>query len=103
MLALTDSALKAVRQVLTRTGESGLRIEVASLGCFGLDYHLDLDHEAREDDEVIDCGGFNVFVDSASWLLLEGTEVDFDEQKAGFIFHNPQAASRCRGCDHPSC
>lgn len=101
MLALTDSAVDAVRRVLTSSedGATGLRIMVSSGGCSGFQYQMGLESAAQEGDKVYEFGDVKVFVDPSSQELLEGVQVDFVEELAGsgFVFNNPNAASKC-GC-----
>ena len=104
MIALTDSALDAVRRVLEDADDvaGGLRISVETGGCSGYRYKLELEAEPLDGDAVVDFSGVKVFVDSDSWPLLDGTEMDFvnDEDGAGFMFTNPNA--KC-GCGKSSC
>jgi iron-sulfur cluster assembly protein len=106
MLALTDSALDAVRQVLAKITDegTGLRIAVQTGGCSGYRYSLAIDSAVQDGDEVIEFPGVTVFIDADSWSLLDGAEVDFVESVsgAGFVFNNPNAKSSC-GCGKSFC
>lgn len=106
MIALTDNALGAVRRVIedTEAGAAGLRISVEQGGCSGYLYRLGLEAEPSDGDAVVDFEGVKVFVDAASWPLLDGAEVDFVEslEGAGFVFNNPNAKAKC-GCGKSFC
>ena len=99
---LTSKAVRMV--VLTREEEkldpaSGLRVAVRGGGCSGLEYALDFEVEARENDHVVEYDGLRVFVDPVSARYLQGTEIDYvmGATGAGFKFNNPNASGSC-GC-----
>ncbi|PKU21898.1 HesB/IscA family protein [Telmatospirillum siberiense] len=106
MIALTDNAVDAVRRVLedSEDGVAGLRISVETGGCSGYLYKLGLESEPLDGDAVVDFAGVKVFVDSDSWPLLDGAEVDFveDVSGTGFVFNNPNAKAKC-GCGKSFC
>ena len=99
MLALTDTAVKALRQAIDRAENQalGLRIMVESGGCAGLKYMLGLEASPHADDAVIEQDGVRVFVDPKSQAMLEGVRVDYVDslQGAGFVFENPNASKAC--------
>lgn len=99
---LTSKAVRMI--VLTREEEkldpeSGLRVAVRGGGCSGLEYALDFEVEARENDHVIEYDDLRVFVDPVSARYLSGTEIDYvmGATGAGFKFNNPNASGSC-GC-----
>lgn len=99
---LTSKAVRMV--VLTREEEkldpaSGLRVAVRGGGCSGLEYALDFEVEARENDHIIEYDGLRVFVDPVSARYLQGTQIDYvmGATGAGFKFDNPNASGSC-GC-----
>lgn len=106
MIALTDSAVDAVRRVMDEAGVVvlGLRIAVETGGCSGYRYSLGLETETIEGDAVFDFSGIKVFVDPQSWPLLDGARVDFvnDVSGVGFVFDNPNAKAKC-GCGKSFC
>ena len=98
MLALTESAVEAVRRVVAGADDvSGLRIMVESGGCSGWRYRLGLESEAYDGDRVYEFGDVKVYVDADSQPMLDGVQVDFVEDLAGsgFVFNNPNAAASC--------
>jgi len=106
MIALTETAIDAVRRVLAEADEdiSGLRIGVETGGCSGLQYKLELEVEAQEGDEVLDYSEFKLFIGASSQVHLAGTSMDFVEsvEGSGFVFDNPNAANKC-GCGKSFC
>lgn len=99
MIVLTKEAAAAVKDALSRAGktDAGLRIMIEAGGCAGFKYLIGLDAEPRRDDAVVESGGVKIFVDPDSQMLLNGLRVDFVESLdgSGFIFENPNAASKC--------
>lgn len=106
MIALTDNAVEAARRVIedTDAGAAGLRISVEQGGCSGYLYRLGLETGPSDGDAVVDFEGVKVFVDAASWSLLDGAQVDFVDsiEGAGFVFDNPNAKAKC-GCGKSFC
>ncbi|MBF0246491.1 MAG: iron-sulfur cluster assembly accessory protein [Alphaproteobacteria bacterium] len=106
MLTITDKAKAAIANVIENAGKpiAGLRIQVSSGGCSGLQYALSLEAFAPDGDDVVALGGLDIFVPPTSALYLTGVTVDFAEtvEGAGFTFDNPNAKSSC-GCGKSFC
>ncbi len=101
-LGVTPKAVRMI--VLTREEEkldpaSGLRVAVRGGGCSGLEYALDFELEARDNDHVLEFNELKVFVDPVSARYLNGTVIDYvmGTTGAGFKFNNPNASGSC-GC-----
>ena len=101
MLTLTDKAQGKVKEILDSQPEpfAGLRVQVVGGGCSGFQYHMGFEKQENSGDEVLDMGGFKVFVDRGSSMYLDGTEIDWVEalSGSGFKFNNPNVKSTC-GC-----
>ncbi len=101
MIEITDDAKKKVQKMVLAEQADGkhLRIYVEGGGCSGLQYGLKFDDNLHEDDEIIDCGTFQVVVDRMSLPFLDGAQVDYKDtlMESGFKIQNPQAKSTC-GC-----
>jgi len=103
MIHLTEKAADKIRELLAKDGVSaesgGLRVGVQGGGCSGLTYAMRLETQARDRDKVFEEYGARIFVDPKSYLYLNNTTLDFQEDlmRQGFVFHNPQAARSC-GC-----
>jgi iron-sulfur cluster assembly protein len=99
MIALTDSAIEAVKNAMAKAGkpDAGFRVRIENGGCAGMKYMVGLDSKPREDDTVLDAGGVRVFVDAGSAPMLSGVTVDFIDMpgRAGFSFENPNAEKKC--------
>ncbi len=101
MLILTDKAQGKVKEILDSQPEpfAGLRVQVVGGGCSGFQYHMGFEKQENSGDEVLEMGGFKVFVDRGSSMYLDGTEIDWVEALtgSGFKFNNPNVKSTC-GC-----
>lgn len=98
-LNLTDNAAKKLKELLKQEKKQALRISVMPGGCSGHQYGMELDDKATEEDIVITQKGVKIFVDKASIMMLNNSNVDFIDslQGAGFKISNPGAKSTC-GC-----
>jgi iron-sulfur cluster assembly protein len=78
---------------------AGLRVSVLPGGCSGFQYGLNIEEDAREDDDVCVSNGIRLFIDPFSAQYLKGTVIGFASsfQGAGFTFNNPNSAGGC-GC-----
>ncbi|MGD0564009.1 MAG: iron-sulfur cluster assembly accessory protein [Roseiarcus sp.] len=99
MIQLTDNAVSAVKTALSRSTQpaEGLRIMVQAGGCAGLKYMMGLEAATRAGDAVIRQDGVTLFVDKESQAHIAGMTVDFVTglEASGFVFDNPNAASKC--------
>ncbi|MSR45533.1 MAG: iron-sulfur cluster assembly accessory protein [Planctomycetes bacterium] len=101
-ISVTEKAASEVRRVLEQKqlgGDAGLRLGVKGGGCSGFSYVMNLEPRPARGDEIFDAAGLRVFVDPKSYLYLEGTQVDFNDDLTtrGFVFKNPQSSGSC-GC-----
>ncbi|RBP03484.1 iron-sulfur cluster assembly accessory protein [Roseiarcus fermentans] len=106
MIHLTDNAVAAIKTALSRASENaapdapsaeGLRIMVQTGGCAGFKYMMGLEARTRDGDEVVHQDGVVLFIDGESQAHLAGMTVDFVAglESSGFVFDNPNAASKC--------
>lgn len=103
-VVLTEVAelrLRAFLQASTKSDNpaQGVRISVEDGGCSGYQYALNLIHELKPEDLLVQQGRVKVYIDSKSATLLEGVVVDYVEglTQSGFKFSNPNATDTC-GC-----
>lgn len=101
-ITLTPKAVNMIK--ITREQEGidasfGLRVAVRGGGCSGMEYALDFEQEARDNDFLLEYEDLKVFVDAVSARYLQGTEIDYvmGMAGAGFKFNNPNASGSC-GC-----
>jgi iron-sulfur cluster assembly protein len=102
MIHVTEKAATKIHELMARDGvpeTGGLRVGVQGGGCSGLTYAMRLETQARDRDKVFEENGARVFVDPKSYLYLNNTTLDYQEDlmRQGFVFHNPQATRSC-GC-----
>jgi iron-sulfur cluster assembly protein len=76
-----------------------LRVGVKGGGCSGFSYVMNLEPSPARGDEIFESEGLKLFVDPKSYLYLEGTMVDFNDDltQRGFVFKNPGSSGTC-GC-----
>jgi iron-sulfur cluster assembly protein len=101
-ITLTEKAAVRIRKLfeMHKMPEgSCLRIGVKGGGCSGFNYTLDVTEKPAADDEVFESHGVKVVVDPKSYLFINGTEVDYQDEmlKQSFVFNNPNAKHKC-GC-----
>ena len=100
-LNLTTSALSRIQSVMIANDDLGskFRVYVTGGGCSGFQYGFKFDPDAAFDDDIIECEGFTVLVDSMSYPYLYGATLDFVEDLSGakFVIKNPNAKTTC-GC-----
>ena len=100
-IELTEKAAKRINAILKAEDKTdhGLRVEVISGGCSGMNYNMTFDNEKKEFDKVFESHGIKVYCDLKSWLYLKGVQVDFSDDmlSGGFQIVNPNAKRTC-GC-----
>ncbi|MFQ5975923.1 MAG: HesB/IscA family protein [Candidatus Hydrothermarchaeales archaeon] len=105
MVTITESASQELNKLMEKDERSGLglRIFTAGFSCSGPQYGLAFDDKPKDGDEVLDCNGVSVFLDSKTKEELDGAEVDYikSEYGEGFVVKNPNAEGGC-GCG-PTC
>jgi iron-sulfur cluster assembly protein len=97
-ISLSDNAVRKIRSLVSDDEKKGLRVKVVGGGCSGLQYRMDLDEE-RTGDKIFERDGAKLLVDRKSFLYLNGTELDYEEElmTSGFNLRNPNVKRSC-GC-----
>lgn len=103
-ITLTPVAVSKVKEIMSQQEPSpaGLRVGVMGGGCSGFSYAMTFESGNGDEaamDKVFQFDGLKVFVDQASLLYLDSTEIDYVEtlEGSGFKFNNPNVKSTC-GC-----
>lgn len=102
MIQLTERATREIRRIIAEqkmAEDTALRVGVKGGGCSGFSYTLGFDDQISEVDQVSEVEGVRVVCDPKSFLYLNGTQIDFEDNLMGrgFKFGNPNAAKSC-GC-----
>ena len=102
MIQLTERAAHEVRRIVSEQKlpeATALRGGVKGGGCSGFSYTLGFDDQVSETDQIYEVDGVRVVCDPKSFLYLNGTQIDFEDNLMGrgFKFGNPNAAKSC-GC-----
>jgi iron-sulfur cluster assembly accessory protein len=98
--SVTPRAFTRIAKIMTAESEgAALRISVEGGGCSGFQYKFDISTTRESDDIVLSGEGANVYIDSVSLPLIDGSELDYAEDLIGSAFKivNPQAVASC-GC-----
>jgi iron-sulfur cluster assembly protein len=98
MIAISESAARKIRELVTDRPGAGFRLKVVGGGCSGLQYKMGVD-EPKPDDKTFEREGAQVLADRRSYLYLHGSELDFAEglMESGFRVVNPNVKKSC-GC-----
>ena len=100
-IKISKKAAERLSSVMEAEGKKGfgLRMEVTTGGCAGMNYDMSFEKEQKEFDKVFNSQGMNIFCDLKSYLYLKGIEIDFssDMLNGGFKIVNPNAERTC-GC-----
>jgi iron-sulfur cluster assembly protein len=102
VIQLTERAAKEIRRIIDEqkmADATALRVGVKGGGCSGFSYTLGFDDQISEVDQLAEVEGVRVVCDPKSFLYLNGTQIDFEDNLMGrgFKFGNPNAAKSC-GC-----
>ncbi len=101
-VGLSERAVKELKRILddqSMPDGTALRVGVKGGGCSGFSYTLGFDDTVAETDQINEVEGVRVVCDPKSFLYLNGTLVDFEDNLMGrgFKFTNPNASKSC-GC-----
>ena len=101
-IGLTPRAVIELRRIITEQDlpeGTALRVGVKGGGCSGFSYTLGFDDKVNPTDQVQEVEDVRVVCDPKSFLYLNGTDVDFEDNLMGrgFKFGNPNASKTC-GC-----
>ena len=103
MIQMSERAVGKVKELLVAENKQGygLRVAIHGGGCSGFQYGLTFENERRENDEVLDLDGLQVYVDAMSGMYLDGVKIDYVDtlEGSGFKIDNPNATGTC-GCGH---
>ncbi|MEM7518291.1 MAG: iron-sulfur cluster assembly accessory protein, partial [Planctomycetota bacterium] len=102
VITITEKARSEVRRIIEEQNMAdgvALRVGVKGGGCSGFSYTLGFDDKIGETDQVSQFDDLKVVCDPKSFLYLNGTQLDFEDNLMGrgFKFGNPNAAKSC-GC-----
>ena len=101
---VTKAAVKRIAELKIKRQTPGhvFRVGIKGGGCSGLSYFIDFAETAAPKDKVFtfeldDAAPVTVAIDRKSYLFLNGTEIDFEDElmRRGFVFNNPLAQTSC--------
>lgn len=101
MIYLSHSAVNEMKRLQSKHQklDTALRLGVQASGCSGTSYKMEFEQEFQPNDQMYECSGMRVVVDSQSLSYIDGLTLDYTEDLmgGGFRFHNPNAVKTC-GC-----
>lgn len=103
MIKVSENAKNKLVSLLQEEGkelnEAYIRVGVASGGCSGLSYKLEVANDMQDGDKIIEDHGVRILIDKKSVLYLIGTVLEYSGglNGKGFSFNNPNANRTC-GC-----
>ncbi len=97
VMTMTDAPQGACATSWRQSDALGIRVGVKKGGCAGMEYDIELAHEAKPREDVIEHDGAKVFVAPEAVLYLLGTQMDFEQTalRTGFTFNNSNQTSAC--------
>jgi len=101
-IGLTERAVEELERIINEQSMpdgTALRVGVKGGGCSGFSYTLGFDDQVNPTDQINEEYEVRVVCDPKSFLYLNGTVVDFEDNLMGrgFKFTNPNASKSC-GC-----
>jgi len=100
-ITITKKAAEEVLKLAKKEKKEnyGLKIFVFPGGCSGVQYGLDFAKKAEKEDLTFEEHGVKLFVEKNTIEVLEGTKIDYVENKegSGFKIENPNV-SACDTC-----
>lgn len=99
-IRLTDMARAALIGMLEKREAVGVRVKLRARGCSGLSYVLEYVDTTHEGEDCVPISpGKHLYIHSAAFMFLVGTEMDYHDTdtRSGFVFYNPQQKGQC-GC-----
>ena len=100
MITATQKAKEHMTNMLVQRGKGeGIRLGVKTTGCSGYAYFIEYADTINDDDNIIKLDNLTIIIDNKSNIFLDGSEIDFVEEKLGkgLRFNNPNSKAVC-GC-----
>src|SRR5260370_36236063 len=101
MINLTPVASTKVKEIMSmqRPVPVALRVAVVGGGCSRFQYHMALENQTSDADQVFEFDGLKAAVDQMTSMYLDGIGIDYIEtaERACVKFNNPNVKSTC-GC-----
>ena len=106
-LTLTSPAQHKLSELVGQIEDpiEGVRVYATSGGCSGNNFGMSYTDQLSDNDNILECEGFKVIVDSGTLQYLRGVEIDFvdrGDQGASFVFNNLQPMGG-GGCSSGGC
>ena len=102
-ITLTPPAQTKIVELIGQVEEDiqGVRVYATPGGCSGIGFGMTFTDQIAEDDNVLECGGVKVVIDSQALPHLRGVEIDYVDRGDGtsvFKFNNVQPVEQSSAC-----
>lgn len=102
MIKITPDAIEKLTDILrVGSGKERIRFGLQGGGCNGFQYYFSLEENTPEEGDIVYplLEGYEMLVDSISFMYLDGAEIDYKRDIMGesFVFNNPNVTTSC-GC-----
>ncbi len=103
MLTITPAATHYIKMKIAQQNALGLRLSIKKTGCSGYAYLPNIIKEININDQIVECDGIKIFLDTAWQALLANVEIDYiEEDKTGLkqkklMITSSKETARC-GC-----
>jgi iron-sulfur cluster assembly protein len=97
MLKITEKAISAFKEKISKTNYNYIRVGVQSSGCVGYKYVIRYENECYQKDILYNFADIKIVIDKKSANMLNESTIDFKNSilKQEFIFENPNQDSTC--------
>ncbi len=94
IIKLSDSAAEKLKEFLkTKKDKKGVRLRLVSDGCATYVYDMDFGTKPVGEEIKTESQGISFFIEKKTIALINGTEIDYNQEKGGFVFNNPNVKS----------
>ena len=89
VIEVTDKAAEELKKILAEKDKKAFRLKLASDGCAIYTYDFDFGTKTIGEEIENNVKGIRIFMPRKNVPMLKGTIIDYDEQRGGFVFNNP--------------
>lgn len=89
VIELTESAAEKLKQIVRLKGKKGIRLRLVSDGCSTYVYDMDFATKRIGNEIEVKTGNVKFFVEQKTVDFIKGTMIDYNAEKEGFVFDNP--------------
>lgn len=88
-LDVTNIAAEKLKSIIKSKNKKGIRLRLVSDGCATYVYDMDFATKRIGNEVVFKTSGITFFVETKTADFVRGTKIDYDSEREGFVFTNP--------------